>query len=157
MTMTVGTGPFGHRPAGRFNFALPSNRIEYLEPFPRRIRALIGDEVVIDTIDAQMLHQQRRLPVWCFAPDDVRLEALPDDAVTTHEEGLAKGLIEVRWDAVDEWARGGRGGDRPPARPLSPDRGALDLAAGQGRTRRRAAGRVHQRARALRDLAAGAL
>jgi uncharacterized protein (DUF427 family) len=103
MTMTVGTGPFGHRPAGGFNFALPSNRIEYLEPFPRRIRALIGDEVVIDTIAAQLLHQQRRLPVWCFAPEDVRLEALPDDAVTAHEEGLARGLIEIRWDAVDEW------------------------------------------------------
>ena len=103
MTMTTGSGPFGHRPAGRFNFELPSERIEYLEPFPRRIRALVGDHVVIDTLGARLLHEQRRLPVWCFAPEDVHLEALPDDAVTAHEDGLAKGLIEIRWGAVDQW------------------------------------------------------
>jgi len=103
MTMTTGTGPFGHRPWGNFNFELPGERIEYLEPFPRRIRALVGEQVVIDTLDASMLHQQRRLPVWCFRGEDVDSEALPEDAVTPHEEGLAKGLVEVRWDAVDRW------------------------------------------------------
>jgi uncharacterized protein (DUF427 family) len=103
MTMTTGTGPFGHRPAGSFNFELPPGRIEYIEPFPRRIRALVGDDVVIDTIDARLLHKQRRLPVWVFDPEEVRLEALPDDAITAHEDGLAKGLVEIRWDAVDQW------------------------------------------------------
>jgi|SRR5215217_2560069 len=101
--MTAGTGPFGHQPAGSFNFELPAERIEYLEPFPRRIRALVGGEIVIDTLNARLLHQQRRLPVWCFAPADVRRDALPEDAVSSHEGGPAKGLVEVRWDAVDQW------------------------------------------------------
>src|SRR5829696_7496373 len=101
--MTTGTGPFGHRPWGRFNFELPSERIEYLEPFPRRVRALVGDEVVIDTTGARLLHQQRRLPVWCFAPEDVRIDALTDEGITAYADGLAEGLIEIRWDAVDQW------------------------------------------------------
>jgi uncharacterized protein (DUF427 family) len=101
MTMTVGTGPFGHRPAGRFNFELPE-RVEYLEAFPRRIRALVGGEIVADSVNVRMLHEQHRLPAWCFPPEDVRRDAL-GDAAWLYEEGLAKGLVGIRWDAVDQW------------------------------------------------------
>ena len=80
MTMTVGTGPFGHRPAGRFNFDVPSEGIQYLEPFPRRIRAIAGREVVVDSLNAQMLHEQFGLPTWCFPPEDVRLDLLGEGA-----------------------------------------------------------------------------
>lgn len=103
MTMTVGTGPFGHRPAGRFNFEVPSDGMQYLEPVPRRIRALLGGEVVIDILETRLLHEQHRLPVWCFPPEDVRLDLRGDGDAWTYEEGLAKGLVGVRWDAVDRW------------------------------------------------------
>jgi hypothetical protein len=102
MTMTVGTGPFGHRPAGRFNFEMPMEGIQYLEAFPRRIRGFARGEVVVDSIDVQMLYEQHRLPVWCFPPEDVRLDEL-GDAAWIYENGLAKGLIGIRWDAVDRW------------------------------------------------------
>jgi uncharacterized protein (DUF427 family) len=102
MTMTVGTGPFGHRPAGRFNFEIPMEGIQYLEAFPRRIRGFARGEVVVDSIDVQMLYEQHRLPVWCFPPEDVRLDEL-GDAAWIYENGLAKGLIGIRWDAVDRW------------------------------------------------------
>jgi uncharacterized protein (DUF427 family) len=102
MTMTVGTGPFGHRPAGRFNFDIPSEGIQYLEAFPRRIRAFLGGEVVVDSINVQMLHEQHRLPAWCFPLEDVRLHVLKDGA-WPYEEGLAKGLVGIRWDVVDRW------------------------------------------------------
>jgi uncharacterized protein (DUF427 family) len=49
-----------------------------------------------------MLHQQGRLPVWCFPPEDVRLDALGDGA-WIYESGLADGLVGVRWEAVDQW------------------------------------------------------
>ena len=102
MTLTVGTGPFGHRPAGRFNFDLPPERVEYLEAFPRRIRALAGGEIVADSIDVRMLYEQHRLPAWCFPSEDVRRDLLGDGA-WLYEEGLAKGLVGIRWDAVDQW------------------------------------------------------
>jgi uncharacterized protein (DUF427 family) len=102
MTMTVGTGPFGHRPAGRFNFEVPSARIQYLETFPRRIRAFVRGAVVVDSVNVQMLHEQHHLPAWCFPPKDVRLAVLGDGA-WRYEDGLAKGLVGVRWDAVDRW------------------------------------------------------
>jgi uncharacterized protein (DUF427 family) len=103
MTMTVGSGPFGHRPAGRFNFEPPREGMQYIEPFPRRVRALVGDEVVVDSLGVRMLHRQHQLPVWVFPPEDVRTEALDDDDTWVHEDGLAAGLIGIRWDAAERW------------------------------------------------------
>ena len=102
MTMTVGSGPFGHRPAGRFNFNIPAEGIQYLEPFPRRIRAFARGEVVLDSVNVQMLYEQHRLPAWCFPPQDVRLDVLVDGA-WIYEDGLAAGLVGIRWEAVDRW------------------------------------------------------
>ena len=102
MTMTVGTGPFGHVSGGRFNFEVPDEGIEYLEDFPRRIRAELDGDVVVDSIGVKLLHQQHHLPVWCFPADDVRLDRLGDGA-WTYDAGLAEGLVGVHWDAVDRW------------------------------------------------------
>jgi uncharacterized protein (DUF427 family) len=102
MTMTVGSGPFGHRPAGRFNFDIPADGIQYVEAFPRRIRAFARGHVVVDSVNAQMLYEQHRLPVWCFPAEDVRLDVLADGA-WLYKDGLARGLVGIRWDAVDRW------------------------------------------------------
>ena len=101
--MTVGSGPFGHRPAGQFNFDVPRRGAEYLEPYPRRIRALARGDAVVDSIGAKMLHVQHSLPVWVFPPADVRMERLRDRGAWIYEGGLAKGMIGVPWDAVDRW------------------------------------------------------
>jgi uncharacterized protein (DUF427 family) len=102
MTMTVGSGPFGHRPAGSFNFDIPAGGIQYLEPFPRRIRAFARGELVVDSVNVRMLYEQHRLPVWCFPPEDVRVDVLADGA-WLYADGLAAGLVGVRWHAVDQW------------------------------------------------------
>ena len=39
------------------------------------------------------------IPVHVFPEDDVRLDLLPEEAVTHHVDGL----IEIAWDAADEW------------------------------------------------------
>jgi uncharacterized protein (DUF427 family) len=103
MTMTVGTGPFGHRPGGEFNFEVPPGGVQYLEEFPRRVRALASGEVVVDSLGVKLLHEQHRLPVWCFPREDVRLDMLGEDGAWVYEEGLARGLVGIRWDAVDRW------------------------------------------------------
>ena len=48
MSLTAGTGPFGPHPNGRLNFE-PPDRVVYVEPWPRRVRAVVGDSVVVDS------------------------------------------------------------------------------------------------------------
>lgn len=103
MTITVGTGPFGHKPAGEFNIEVPRRGVQYIEDFPRRVRAILGGETVVDSLSVKLLHEQHSLPVWCFPREDVRLDRLGDGAVRIYEDGLAEGLVGVAWDAVDVW------------------------------------------------------
>jgi hypothetical protein len=51
MSLSYGTGPLSHAPAGAFNFELngaPKNRI-YFTDFLPRVRAVIGGKTVLDT------------------------------------------------------------------------------------------------------------
>jgi uncharacterized protein (DUF427 family) len=102
MTVTVGTGPFGHRPSGQFNLEMPQRGLEYLDAFPRRVRAVRAGEVVVDSLGTKLLYQQHRLPVWVFPKEDVRLDLLGAGA-RHYEDGLAAGLVHVEWGAVDKW------------------------------------------------------
>lgn len=60
MSLTLGTGPLGARPGGAFNFDLagssPAHRIYFAEE-PRRLRAIVGDVVVLDTTRARLLYE----------------------------------------------------------------------------------------------------
>jgi uncharacterized protein (DUF427 family) len=102
VTLTVGQGPFGHRPAGRFNFDVPAG-VVYLEDSPRWLRAELGGETVIDSRSAKVLHEHGRLPVYLFPATDVALARIPEDAVRRHDDDL----VEVRWDALDRWLEEG--------------------------------------------------
>ena len=85
MSLTVGTGPFGQRPGGEFNFELPRTKgLIYFEDSPRRIRARLGGETVVDGRHAKLLHEHGHLPVYYFPEDDVRMDLLvPSDKHTT--------------------------------------------------------------------------
>ncbi|MGH2979725.1 MAG: DUF427 domain-containing protein [Solirubrobacterales bacterium] len=77
MALTVGTGPFGQRPAGTFNFELPrTNGLIYFEDSPRRIRARLGAETVVDSRHAKLLHEHRLLPIYYFPEAEVRMDLL---------------------------------------------------------------------------------
>lgn len=84
MALTVGTGPFGQRPAGTFNFELPKREgLIYFEDSPRRIRALFEGETVVDSRHAKLLHEHGHLPVYYFPEDEVRTDLLePTDHST---------------------------------------------------------------------------
>lgn len=92
--MTVGRGPFGHEPAGTWDFE-PPKVVTYVEPFPRRVRGVRGGETVVDSDAVQLVHRSRHLPHWAFPAADVSIDARPSEAVPGH--------VEVDWDAVDEW------------------------------------------------------
>jgi uncharacterized protein (DUF427 family) len=77
MTLTVGKGPFGHTPAGSFNFELPRREgIIYFDPSPRRMRAIFNGETVVDSRHAYLLHEQKHLPVFYFPKEEVRMDLL---------------------------------------------------------------------------------
>jgi hypothetical protein len=97
MTMTVGTGPFGHRPAGRLNFVVPWEGHPVSGGVSAPILALARGEVVVGSVNVHTLYEQHRLSVWCFPLDDVRLDALASDT-RIYERTGAKGLVGVRWN-----------------------------------------------------------
>ena len=56
MSLTLGTGPLATRPGGAFNFdwdGAPAHRL-FFEPYPRRLRALVGDPSALHDIAARL-------------------------------------------------------------------------------------------------------
>jgi uncharacterized protein (DUF427 family) len=86
MTLTSARGPFGHDPAGRFNFAPdpPTGSVLYWDPVPYRLRAFVGGETVFDTTEAKLLHESGHLPVYYVPERDLRHGLLEPSARRTH-------------------------------------------------------------------------
>ena len=67
--------------------------------YPRWVRGRLGSETVVDSKRAKLLYLDgRRLPVYGFPADDVRLDAVPEEAITPHDD-----LVQVDFGALDEW------------------------------------------------------
>jgi uncharacterized protein (DUF427 family) len=83
MGLMTGTGPLSRAPAGEFNFTPPPGGALYLEPTPKRIRAVVGGETVAESTRALLLSETNLQPVYYFPPADVRRELLePSDRHT---------------------------------------------------------------------------
>jgi uncharacterized protein (DUF427 family) len=75
MSLTKGSGPFGSRPAGSFNFDPHApEHVLYVEGTPRRVRVLLGGETVADSLDVRLLHPPERTPTYLFPREHVRME-----------------------------------------------------------------------------------
>jgi len=87
MTLSIGTGPLAGSPAGSFNFDLaavaPAHRLYFSED-PRRIRAVVGDAVVLDTTHAKLLYETGIRPVVYVPLEDYVNELLTPTETTTH-------------------------------------------------------------------------
>ena len=100
MSLTTGRGPLGKSPAGRFTAPVPEG-VAYVEPHPRRIQAVVGGRVVLDTEAALLVHRPGSVLVYAFPATVV--EGLPTEPVPE-----ANGYVAVPWDAVDTWVEEGR-------------------------------------------------
>jgi uncharacterized protein (DUF427 family) len=100
MSMVTGHGPLSSAPAGWFSPALPAP-VVYVEPHPRRIRAIKDGQTVIDTERALLVHRPDRPLSYAFPADLV--PDLPSEPVAE-----AAGFVQVPWDAVDIWTEEGR-------------------------------------------------
>ena len=94
MSLTAGTGPFGRRPIGRFDFDPPAD-VTYVEPHRPRVRGLRGETVVIDSERVWLVHRTGSLPRYAFPAEDVSIGGKAEPAVD--------GYVTVPWDAVDRW------------------------------------------------------
>ena len=86
MTLTLGDGPLGGRPGGTFNFELdgaPQHRI-YFQDYPRRLRAVIGGRVVLDSIRGRLLHETGIPPVPYLPLEDFAADLLERTDHSTH-------------------------------------------------------------------------
>ncbi|QLL07824.1 DUF427 domain-containing protein [Mycobacterium vicinigordonae] len=100
MSLVAGRGPLGKEPAGRFTPPIPAG-VVYIEPHPRRIKAVKGGRTVIDTERAHMVHRAGRPLSYVFPAEIVTdLPAEP--------EPQAPGYVHVPWDTVDDWFEEGR-------------------------------------------------
>jgi uncharacterized protein (DUF427 family) len=94
MGLTTGTGPFGRHPKGRFDFDRPDH-VLYVEPFPRRVRAVRGGETVLDSDEVLLVWETGSLPHYAFPHGDVHIAA--------KDEPHAAGYVTVEWHAADAW------------------------------------------------------
>jgi uncharacterized protein (DUF427 family) len=105
MSLTVGSAPFGHRPAGRFNVDIPVERVVFVDPSERWIRATRGGETVVDSRHAKLLYQHGALARYFFPREDVRWDLLGDvEAVQPPPD--APGLddhVSFPWKTFDAW------------------------------------------------------
>jgi uncharacterized protein (DUF427 family) len=85
MTLTLGGGPLASRPPETVNYRIdgPAHRLLW-QPFPRRVRALLGRETVLDSSGAKLLHESNLLPQLYVPRGDLRQDLLEESGHTTH-------------------------------------------------------------------------
>ena len=89
MSLTKGSGPFGARPAGRFNVVpQPAEPVLYVEDCPRRVRVLLGGNLVADSDEVLLLHPPERTPTYLFPRAHVRTELLQPSERRQADDGM---------------------------------------------------------------------
>jgi uncharacterized protein (DUF427 family) len=70
-----------------------------IEESPRWVRGRLGGETVVDSKQVKLYWEPgKQLPVWLFPEGDVRVDAIPEEAVRRHGA-----LVHIAFDALDEW------------------------------------------------------
>lgn len=87
MSLTLGTAPFaGSSSTADLNFSLadaPKHQIVF-QADPRRLRAMVGDTIVLDTVRAHLLHETG-ISARIYAPlEDYRQDVLTPTDTSTH-------------------------------------------------------------------------
>lgn len=85
MSLTTSHGPLaGERPRD-VNYRVEGpERLLFFGDFPRRVRAVFGDQTVVDTRRGRLLHETNLLPVLYVPEADFDLRLLHESGHTTH-------------------------------------------------------------------------
>lgn len=123
MSLTFGGGPLAANSDADTNYSVEASARQMLfEPYPRRMRAIVSDRVVLDSMRGHLLHETGALPSLYFPYEDFDSELLErSDTVTecslrgcvgywsVHLDGMT--LPDAIWSyerprAGYEWLRG---------------------------------------------------
>ena len=92
MALTKGTGPFGERPAGRFNFdPRAPDHVLYVESSPRRVRVVLGAETVAESSEVLVLYPPGRTPTYLFPREHVRTDRFEPSRRRRSDPGMGEG------------------------------------------------------------------
>ncbi|MEM8923908.1 MAG: DUF427 domain-containing protein [Actinomycetota bacterium] len=100
-------------PLRPFDLLEPSDGRAYSEPFPRRVRATLGDTTIVDTKAAHLVWEHRYYPQYYVPMEDVLTGVLRPSTEVGHHDGL--GLMRY-WHV-----QGGGGVERPNGAWMHPE------------------------------------
>lgn len=84
MTLTLSRGPLSGKPADtNYRIDGPAHRL-FFEDFPRRVRAVLAAEPILDTRRGKLLHETGLLPQLYVPREDVRLDLCTATDHRTH-------------------------------------------------------------------------
>ncbi|MGH1492795.1 MAG: DUF427 domain-containing protein [Acidimicrobiales bacterium] len=85
MTLTLGTGPLAAGAPDTTNYKLdgPQHKLLF-SAFPRRIRAVLAGQTIVDSERVMLLHESNIFPVLYIPEDDVSMELLTKTDLSTH-------------------------------------------------------------------------
>lgn len=87
----------------RVSDAFPRDELRY-EPSEKWVRGELGGELVVDSRDVWLVWGRGKVvPGWCFPRSDVRVESLPEAAVSEFDDPDLAGRIQVEFGALDRW------------------------------------------------------
>ncbi|MGH3872205.1 MAG: DUF427 domain-containing protein [Pseudonocardiaceae bacterium] len=85
MALTFGDAPLSSHPRTTVNYRIDGPRHRLLfDPFPRRVRAVLGGATVVDTTNGMLLHESNLLPQLYLPRGDIRDDLLTSTDHRTH-------------------------------------------------------------------------
>ena len=88
---------------GVSDYPQPAVAAGHTEPVPRRIRARIGEQFVVDTTSALYVWEHNRYPAYFVPSSDVATGPLSTDDLVRSRLKALENMVKVKWDAVDAW------------------------------------------------------
>jgi uncharacterized protein (DUF427 family) len=77
LTHPFGKAPFGSHSSGVFDFRAPEH-VRYWEGWPRRMRALLAGETVLDSRHGVIYWETGKFPSYYYPLEDVRQDLLEE-------------------------------------------------------------------------------
>jgi uncharacterized protein (DUF427 family) len=85
MTLTLSEGPLSESPPETVNYRVDASGSRMLfQDFPRRVRAVLAGETLLDTRRGRLLHETGHLPVLYVPEDDLRSNLFEPSDHSTH-------------------------------------------------------------------------
>jgi uncharacterized protein (DUF427 family) len=89
--------------AVRVSDIFPRDELRY-EPTEKRVRGELGGATVVDSRRTWLVWNPGTVvPGWCFPREDVRFEALSDDAWWEYDDPDLAGRVGIAFRALDRW------------------------------------------------------